>query len=52
MRVIIEPDYEKLSLWAAEYVVNKINAFNPTDDRKFVLGLPTGSSPIGMSGNY
>ena len=48
MRVIIEPDYEKLSLWAAEYVVNKINAFNPTDDRKFVLGLPTGSSPIGM----
>ena len=48
MRVIIEPDYEKLSPWAAEYVVNKINAFNPTDDRKFVLGLPTGSSPIGM----
>lgn len=48
MRVIIEPDYEKLSLWAAEYVVNKINAFNPTGDRKFVLGLPTGSSPIGM----
>lgn len=48
MRVIIELDYEKLSLWAAEYVVNKINAFNPTDDRKFVLGLPTGSSPIGM----
>lgn len=48
MRVIIEPDYEKLSLWAAEYVVNKINAFNPTDNRKFVLGLPTGSSPIGM----
>ncbi len=48
MRVIIEPDYEKLSLWAAEYVVNKINAFNPTDDRKFVLGLPTGSSPVGM----
>ena len=48
MRVIIEPDYDKLPLWAAEYVVNKINAFNPTDDRKFVLGLPTGSSPIGM----
>ena len=48
MRVIIEPDYEKLSLWAAEYVVNKINAVKPTDDRKFVLGLPTGSSPIGM----
>ena len=30
MRVIIEPDYEKLSQWAADYVVNKINAANPT----------------------
>lgn len=26
MRVIIEPDYEKLSNWAAEYVISKINA--------------------------
>lgn len=24
----------------------RINAFNPTPDRPFVLGLPTGSSPI------
>lgn len=30
MRVIIEPDYEKLSQWAANYVVEKINAANPT----------------------
>ena len=48
MRVIIEPDYEKLSQWAADYVVNKINAANPTAEKPFVLGLPTGSSPIGM----
>ena len=48
MRVIIEPDYEKLSNWAAEYVINKINAANPTAEKPFVLGLPTGSSPIGM----
>ncbi len=48
MRVIIEPTYEKLSQWAADYVVNKINAAKPTTDKPFVLGLPTGSSPIGM----
>ena len=51
MRVIIEPNYEKLSQWAANYVVNKINAAAPTADRPFVLGLPTGSSPIGMYQN-
>ncbi|MBR3284422.1 MAG: glucosamine-6-phosphate deaminase [Alloprevotella sp.] len=51
MRVIIEPDYAKLSQWAAEYVVNKINAANPTPEKPFVLGLPTGSSPIGMYKN-
>ena len=48
MRLIIEPDYAKMSQWAANHVIEKINAFNPTPDRKFVLGLPTGSSPEGM----
>ena len=48
MRVIIEPDSEKLSQWAAEYVIAKINAAQPTAEKPFVLGLPTGSSPIGM----
>ena len=48
MRLIIEKDYAKLSEWAAEHVVERINAFNPTPDHKFVLGLPTGSSPEGM----
>lgn len=48
MRVIIEPNYEKLSQWAANYVINKINTANPTTEKPFVLGLPTGSSPIGM----
>lgn len=48
MRVIIEPNYEKLSQWAADYVISKINAANPTAEKPFVLGLPTGSSPIGM----
>ncbi|HON92632.1 MAG TPA: glucosamine-6-phosphate deaminase [Sedimentisphaerales bacterium] len=48
MRVIIEPNYEKVSQWAANYVARKILDFQPTIDRPFVLGLPTGSSPIGM----
>ena len=48
MRVIIEPDYQALSRWAANHVVEAINKFAPTPERKFVLGLPTGSSPEGM----
>ena len=48
MRLIIEPDYAQMSRWAAEHVIKRINEFNPTPDRKFVLGLPTGSSPEGM----
>lgn len=48
MRLIIEKNYDELSAWAANYVVERINAFNPTPDHPFVLGLPTGSSPEGM----
>lgn len=48
MRLIIEKDYDGLSKWAAEHVVKRINDFKPTPEHKFVLGLPTGSSPIGM----
>jgi len=47
MRLIIQPDYPGLSQWAADYIVNKIKAFAPTATRPFVLGLPTGSSPLG-----
>jgi glucosamine-6-phosphate isomerase len=47
MRLIIQPDYQSLSQWAADYIVNKIKAFAPTAARPFVLGLPTGSSPLG-----
>ena len=48
MRVIIQSDYQKMSQWAANHVIKRINEFNPTPDHKFVLGLPTGSSPVGM----
>ena len=48
MRLIIEPDYQNVSKWAANYVAAKINAAAPTPEKPFVLGLPTGSSPLGM----
>lgn len=46
MRVIIQENYENMSLWAAHYIADKIN--NHKEKRPFVLGLPTGSSPIGV----
>lgn len=48
MRLIIEKDYAALSQWAAEHVIKRINEFAPTAERPFILGLPTGSSPVGM----
>ncbi len=48
MRLIIQPDYNMVSKWAANYVAQKIREFNPSESKRFVLGLPTGSSPIGM----
>lgn len=48
MRVIIEPDYQAMSKWAAAYVASRINAAHPTPEKPFVLGCPTGSSPLGM----
>lgn len=47
MRLIIQPDYTNISRWAANYIANEINNFNPTADKPYVLGLPTGSTPIG-----
>ncbi len=51
MRLIIEPDYQQLSAWAAEHVIERINSAQPTAEHPFVLGLPTGSSPEGMYAN-
>lgn len=48
MRVVIQPDYEQASSWAAAYAALQIKKFNPAPEKPFVLGLPTGSSPVGM----
>ncbi len=47
MRIIIHENYDRLSEWVAHYVAAKINHAKPTADKPYVLGLPTGSSPIG-----
>ena len=51
MRIIIQENYAALSKWAAYYITARINQFKPAKDRPFVLGLPTGSSPIGTYEN-
>ena len=48
MRLIIQPDADQLAEWAANYVVSKIKKANPTAEKPFKLGLPTGSSPMAM----
>ena len=48
MRVIIEPDYDKMSKWAADYVAKRIVEAQPTAEKPFKLGCPTGSSPLGL----
>ena len=39
MRLIIQPNYENVSRWAANYVAARINEFNPTEEKPFILGL-------------
>jgi glucosamine-6-phosphate deaminase len=48
MRLIVRPDYEAVSEWAANYVARCIIEAAPTIAKPFVLGLPTGSSPLGL----
>jgi glucosamine-6-phosphate deaminase len=47
MRLVIHKNYEEASAWAARYIAERINRFGPREDKPFVLGLPTGSSPLG-----
>ena len=47
MRVIIEPTNEQGSAWAAAHIARRINEHAKSTDRPFVLGLPTGSTPLG-----
>jgi glucosamine-6-phosphate deaminase len=47
MRVIIQDNAASVALWAARYIAAKINQSYKADrDEPFVLGLPTGSTPL------
>ena len=48
MRLIIENTAAEASRWAAEHVAERINAKAAVSSKPFVLGLPTGSTPLGM----
>ncbi|CAM0137104.1 Glucosamine-6-phosphate isomerase (Glucosamine-6-phosphate deaminase) (GNPDA) (GlcN6P deaminase) [Umbelopsis sp. WA50703] len=48
MRLIIRQDYDEASSYVAHYIRERIVQFAPTKNRPFVLGLPTGSTPIGV----
>lgn len=47
MRLVILDDYDRASEWAAKYIRNRIVKHKCGPDRSFVLGLPTGSTPLG-----
>lgn len=46
MRLIPLKDTAQVGKWAARHIVQRINAFKPTAERPFVLGLPTGGTPL------
>ena len=46
MRLIIHTTPDEVAHYIARYIQQRIIAYKPTPERPFVLGLPTGSSPI------
>ncbi|CAK5099883.1 unnamed protein product [Meloidogyne enterolobii] len=51
MKFVLLKDYNEISTFAAEFVCKRIVDFckeNENNKKFFVLGLPTGSTPIGM----
>jgi glucosamine-6-phosphate deaminase len=46
MRLIPLENLSDVGVWSAQYIVDKINAYSPTESQPFLLGLPTGSSPL------
>jgi len=48
MKLIIRDNAEDVTSWAAKYVIRRIKAYNPGPNNLFVLGLPTGGTPLGM----
>lgn len=47
MRLIIGNTSAEASIWAARHIVSRIKAKAAVTDKPFVLGLPTGGTPVG-----
>ncbi len=48
MRLVIQSNYENMCSWAAKHIADAIKQKEKISDKPFVLGLPTGSSPLGV----
>jgi glucosamine-6-phosphate deaminase len=48
MRLVILDKSASVGEWSAKFVMKRINDFKPGPSRYFVLGLPTGSTPLTM----
>lgn len=48
MRLIIKTNYNEVSRWGADYISSKIREKADQSSTPFVLGLPTGSTPLGI----
>ena len=46
MRVVIKDNAVDASLWVAGYIAYRIKRAKPSAKKPFVLGLPTGSTPL------
>ena len=48
MKVIIRKNYDECASYVAKHIEEKITKAKPTKKNPFVLGLPTGSTPLGV----
>lgn len=46
MRLIPLREAAQVGKWAAAHIAKRINHYNPSEQRPFVLGLPTGGTPL------
>lgn len=46
MRIVISENADKVAAYVAQIIVDRINGFGPSESRPFVLGLPTGGTPV------
>jgi len=46
VRLIPLNNAKEVGLWSARYISDRINKFQPTADKPFILGLPTGGTPL------